>query len=122
MKRKVTIKADVNLNRIDNKAYGRLDYECQSCGYRLDSAVWMKDDMVKTKEYLNINLVPVAMYADIIKIDRFNPNNVKCMTTAYGYMSRDEYKDFADQATKTAYLLRVLEEFDFDKLPHMDEE
>lgn len=122
MKRKVTIKADVNLNRIDNKAYGRLDYECQSAGYRLDSAVWMKDDIVKTKEYLDINLVPVAMYADIIKIDRFNPNNVKCMTTAYGYLSRDEYKDFADQAAKTAHLLRVLEEFDFDKLPHMDEE
>lgn len=114
MKRKVTIKADANLNRIENKAYGRLDYECQSSGYRLDYAVWIKDRLF-------LSIIPVATYADMLILDMDEPNTVRAQTTAYGSLSLDEYREFADQTAKTAHLLRVIEEFDFDKLPHKEE-
>lgn len=115
MKRKVTIKANNSLDRLENPAYSKLNSECQSAGYRLDYAVWDKDGLF-------LRITPVANYATDLIIDRYEPNTFRAQTTAYGSLSPDEYKDFADQASKTAHLLRVLEEFDFDKLPHMDEE
>lgn len=114
MKRKVTIKADSSFNRIENRAYGKLDYACQSSGYRLDYAVWIKDRLL-------LSIIPVATYAQMLILDRDEPNTVKAQTTAYGSLSLDEYREFADQAAKTAHLLRVIEEFDFNKLPHKEE-
>lgn len=115
MKRKVTIKANNISDRLENPAYSKLDSECQSAGYRLDDAV-----LIKGRLFLRI--IPVATYATELILDRYEPNTVRAQTTAYGSLSLDKYKDFADQAAKTAHLLRVLEEFDFDKLPHEDEE
>lgn len=114
MKRKITIKADSSLNRIENRVYGKLEYECQSAGYRLDYAVWIKDK-------LSLSIIPVNDYASMLILDADDPNTVEAQTTAYGRLSLDEYREFADQTAKTAHLLRVIEEFDFDKLPHIEE-
>ena len=115
MKRKVMIKANNSSDRLENPAYSKLNSECQSAGYRLDYAVWIKNRLF-------LSIIPVANYATELTLDRKEPNTVRAQTTAYGSLSLDKYKDFADQVSKTAHLLRVLEEFDFDKLPHEDEE
>lgn len=68
-----------------------------------------------------MDIIPIGDYATIITVDRDDPSIVKAQTVAYGKLSPDEYREFADQAAKTAHLLRVLEEFDFNELPHMED-
>lgn len=111
MKRKVTIKANNSSDRFENPSYSKLDSECQSAGYRLDYAVWIKDRLF-------LSIIPVDTYATELILDRDEPNTVRAQTTAYGSLSPDEYSKLLDQTAKTAHLLRVIETFDFDKLPH----
>lgn len=113
MKRKVTIKANNISDRLENTAYSKLDSECQSAGYRLDYAVWIKDRLF-------LSIIPVSTYAEMLILDMDEPNTVRAQTTAYGSLSPDEYSKLLDQTAKTAHLLRVIETFDFDKLPHKE--
>lgn len=113
MKRKVTIKANNSSDRFENPAYSKLDSACQSAGYRLDYAVWIKDRLF-------LSIIPVANYATELILDMDEPNTVRAQTTAYGSLSPDEYSKLLDQTAKTAHLLRVIETFDFDKLPHKE--
>lgn len=113
MKRKVTIKANNSSDRLENPAYSKLDSECQSDGYRLDYAVWIKDRLF-------LSIIPVANYATELILDMDEPNTVRAQTTAYGSLSPDEYSELLDQTAKTACLLRVIETFDFDELPHKE--
>lgn len=106
------IKEDRDTWTKETRALARV---CESTGYKLVDALW--DDGL-----LIVKIAPISEYASDIGIveRRGKIIEIKASTVSFGYLNSTDYDKYADQARKTYTLLKYLDEFDFDKLEHIN--